>query len=191
MSLSGPRIKVNVSAKVAALTRANVIGHVSREVAAAAGVPAAALKTIFEGFRDGLLRRVKIAQYTRSGELVGYLCIEVDWEKYAINLIQGATSSVFRLDPSAPVTGQMAPLLELAAEFVAAKTSENKVEEVVCHYNALPDKLEELRRRFGTVPLTDVDRKRMSEAALDRELVVSDQNLSEATVTYRYKNLES
>ncbi|MER7332923.1 MULTISPECIES: hypothetical protein [unclassified Micromonospora] len=186
----GPKIKVNVSPKVAALARANVIGHISREVAAAADVPDHALATIYEGFRDGLMERVQIAQYTAAGERVGYLMIEVDWKQYAVNLTQGSHKSVFRLDPDSPVTGQVAPLLEIAAEFVAAKTKENGVKEVVTHFTAVSERKEEFRRRFHTSPVSDTAAERMREAALDHELIVTEEGTSELKVTYRYKDMK-
>ncbi|MEU4643757.1 hypothetical protein [Micromonospora sp. NPDC023814] len=46
------------------------------------------------------------------------------------------------------MTGQVAPLLEIAAEFVTAKTEEHGAKEVVTHFTAVSDRKEECRRRF-------------------------------------------
>jgi len=181
-------IRVNVSPDLVLLVRVEVLAHIARDIAAAAGVDESNLTSILLGFREGFIKILELLAYDEQQHLVGYLRLEVNWDQFAVSLTRGSSQQDFRLDQKSPVSGQIAPLLNHVREYIAHCTAELSVVRVKPIYTFVPAKAERAREVLKTVPSKDnvlADLARGSK--FDRELEVTDHELPELNVVYRHQ----
>ncbi len=192
-------IRIEVSAELAALTRANIIGHVAGDLASILpGMKADTIKSIIYGFREAILSVVQFLVTNDSGELVGYMAIHVDWKAYSVAIVEESSKNVFQIDPRQPVSDQVAPLLARARSYIqqACKEIKGAKCEVVYTYRGVRTeeakaKQKAFRKKFRLVALDDEAKERLNAAKLDRSLVAVDSQLPEVTVTFKRKKSES
>lgn len=194
-----PSVRVQVSAELAAITRANILGHVAGELAAILpSMKAATIKSIIFGFREAILSTVEFLITTDSGELVGYMAIEIDWKKYSISVVEESSRNIFQIDPKQPVSDQVAPHLARTRSYIQQACKEIKGAdcEVIYGYRnsrgeAAEAKRKAFSKKYGLRELSERDNKRLKEAQLDRRLVAVDGQLPEMTVTFRRKKSQA
>ncbi|MET8336808.1 hypothetical protein ABZV14_07830 [Streptosporangium canum] len=190
-------IRVQVSIELAALTRANIIGHVARDLASTLpAIRANTLKSIIHGFREAILSRVEFLISNDSNELVGYMAIEVDWKRYSIAVVEESSRNVFQIDPEQPVSDQVAPLLARTRSYIQQACKEiNGVRcEAVYNYREAHGEEAEAKRiafnkKYNLKDLNENSEKRLREARLDKKLVAVDSNLPEMSVTFKRKKV--
>jgi hypothetical protein len=72
-------VRVNVRADVATLVRANVIGHIARELIAAAGSDSQHLDYVLKGFQKQIIQEVEVIfEGTTASSDIGYISVKVD-----------------------------------------------------------------------------------------------------------------
>lgn len=177
-------IRVHTRAEVATLTRANIIGHIAREVAAVFKPPDSVLNRVLRGFREAYLERLQLLLYNSDGKSVGYVSIEVDWEKYSVALREGTRKNSYRLDPTKSVTGQVAPVLAKAVAYMSAVAEEIGVASCKAVYTYRPERKEEGRKVLGTSALSEKEEAELKRVRSEVELEVSDSETSEITVSF-------
>ncbi|MEV4547141.1 hypothetical protein [Nonomuraea wenchangensis] len=188
-------IQVSVSVELAAMTRANIIGHVAGDLAGVLpAIKAETIKSIIIGFREAILSSVEFIIADEPGDIVGYMAIEVDWRRYSIAIIEESNRSVLKLDPQQPVTDQVAPLLARARSYIQQACKEVKAAK--CHpiytYRSVRTeeaqaKIKAFKKKYHLTAINDKTRKRLEEVRLNKKLVVSDSSLPEMTVTFKRK----
>jgi transposase-like protein len=178
-------VRVQLGTDLAVLTRANVVGHVARDIAGAAGVPESTQKSILEGMRSQLLGRVQIVLYDHREQIVGYVAIVVDWTKHEIVLSRGSEHQSYRIDVSQGVTGQVAPLLEKARAYIAAVARDLGVTRTMVGFSENPAKSHEYHKRY-TGSFSPQQHEQFRLAREGRELRVTDANLEEVAVIFRH-----
>ncbi|WP_131815492.1 hypothetical protein [Thermostaphylospora chromogena] len=190
-------IRVEVSAELAALTRANIIGHVAGDLAyVLPGVKEGTVESIIYGFREAILSGVEFLVTNKWGKVVGYMAIRVDWDTYSIVVVDGSGENVFRVDPKQPVSDQVAPLLARTRSYIQQSLKGvrgRKCEVIYAYRNVRSEeakaKQRAFREKYNLVDLSDKDRERLNAAKeLDKGLVVADSQLPEVTVTFRCRN---
>jgi hypothetical protein len=146
---SGRGVRINAKADVVTLVRANVIGHIAREFLAAAGARPAELNRALRGFQKQILQQVEMVFEDTSSNDIGYLSIQVDWNKYKVNLTDNSKRVSFDLDPARPVTTQLSSLLENVASYLSQMVTQMHVTEMRCAYTARPGHQEEMYRELN------------------------------------------
>lgn len=193
-----PSVRVQVSAELAAITRANTLGHVAGELAAILpSITSATIKSIIFGFREAILSRIEFLITTDSKELVGYMAIEIDWKRYSIAVVEESSKNVFQIDPKQPVSDQIAPHLARTRSYIQQACKEIKGAhcEIVYNYRnsrgeAAEAKRKAFNKKYRLSNLSERNMKRLNEARLDRKLVAVDSQLPEMTVTFRRKKVD-
>ncbi|MEU3167707.1 hypothetical protein [Streptosporangium sp. NPDC006930] len=196
--MTGSEIRVQVSAELASITRANILGHVAGEMAAALPtIKAADIKTIIFGFREAILSKVEFVISDNVGEIVGYMAIEIDWKRFSIAVIEESSRNVFQIDPKHPVSDQVAPHLARTRSYIqqACKgLQEVKCMPVYSYRNAHGEEVEAKRKAFqkkyGLMEMNEISMKRVRSARLDLKVVAADSQLPEMTVTFKRKKTE-
>ncbi|HEX6469100.1 MAG TPA: hypothetical protein VF069_08385 [Streptosporangiaceae bacterium] len=169
---------------MAVLTRANIIGHITREIAAVFKPSDETLETVLRGFRGGYLEQLELMLNNSAGESVGYVAIEVDWATYSVALREGTKKNSYRLDPTKPVTGQVAPALAKAIAYMSAVAAEIGVVSCDAVYTYRAGRQEEGRKALGTVPLNEKKNSELRKLRSEVQMVVSDKETSEITVSF-------
>jgi hypothetical protein len=180
-------VRVRVSPELFALTRANTLGHLAREIVSALNPDEYTLDTILRGIQLSLLEQVKLVLFGKSKKVVGYLAIRIDWNKHAMYL-ETSGSNTFNLDPAQPITRQLSPLLAEATAYIAAVRERLGVQSVEAFYTYRRDKKEEGRKILRTSRISDKDRRDLRTAQTGRLMEVTDSAFSELTVEFRYQD---
>lgn len=181
-------VRVHVNAEVASLTRANILGHIAREIFSVFDPGSRILDTVLLGVRFSLLQQVELILYDESRKIVGYLSIRIDWDKYAMHLETGG-KNVFPLDPAQPVTQQLSPLLAEASAYISEVRNRLNVQSSAAIYTFRPGKTDEGNKRLGTSPIQGNIIKDRASAQAGRTLKVTDSTFSELSVEFRYPNI--
>lgn len=183
---SNDGVRVRVSAELASLTRANILGHLAREIVSALNPGDNALDNILRGIRLALLEKVEVIMYGSAGKVVGYLALHIDWNKYAIYLETSGTNT-FRLDPTQPVTRQLSPLLSKATAYIAEVRQRLGVQSVRVIYTWRPGKEEDGIKILNTSPLSEDNTKDLRTAKDGHRMEVTDSAFGELTIEFRYR----
>jgi hypothetical protein len=191
---SGGGVRVHLKPEVAALARANVIAHVAREIAAAAGASQSSLDYLVKGFQKQILAKAEFILEDSTGNDVGYLALYVDWDRHQVNVTHSARTETYQLDPAKPVTVQVSALLEKTAAYIRAKAAELGVVRVRDFYTARPGSYDKMSQELGTGKLSPEDSQKLNAATLAARsfvagqrtagLRVTDSSLSELSVTF-------
>lgn len=189
--MSDGGVRVRASTEVAALTRANIIGHIAREVTAVFKPADTVLETVLRGFREGYLEELELLLRDDAGETVGYLSIKVDWETYSVAVRDGTEKKTYRLDPSQPVTGQVAPTLAKAVAYLSAKAEELGVASCRPLYTYRAGRRDEGRKVLRTSPISDEENVELGKVREEVKMVVTDSALKELTVSFGQRRRET
>lgn len=192
------RLRVQVSAELAAMTRANILGHVAGELAAALpAVKATDIKPIIFGFREAILSRVEFLISSASDEVVGYMAIEIDWRRFSVAIVEESSRNVFQIDPKQPVTDQVAPLLARARSYIQQACKEiqgAKCEPIFSYRDSSGEeaamKRAAFNKKYALRTLSKQHAQRLEEARLNRKFVAVDGQLPEMTITFKSKKIE-
>lgn len=183
-------VRVRVNAEVANLTRANLLGHIAREILSVFDPGEWVLNTVLKGIRESLLQQVELILYDGSQNVVGYLCIEIDWSKYSIQLEAGARNT-FDIDPNQPVIRQVSPLLAKATAYITEVRTLLGVRSARAIYTFRPGMADKARRRLGTSPLSKDILEDRKTAQAGHRMHVRDSTFDEFSVEFRYQNPDS
>jgi hypothetical protein len=185
-------VRIRVSADVKAVVRANLIGHLAREVSKSIGLNETALNTVYEGFRDALLEQVEVQFFGRgsSDRADAYLSMSCDWDRHVLILTTGTGPRELHIDPTKSIGSQISRAFEAALSFARAKLAELDIVSHAVVYTAAAGRNDEFREKYGTIPLTDKEQQSLALTRFSKELVVSPGEVSEFTMIFRYRESE-
>lgn len=180
-------VRVNVGVEVAILTRANVLGHIAREIVSVFSPSDKVLETVLRGIRLQLIGQVELILYNSNREVVGYLSISIDWDKYSMYLETGTGSNTFSLDPSRPITRQLSPLLSKATAYISGVKEHLHVRSASTVYSYRPNMYEKGQDILQIKPISRELAQDLSKAKAGKQIMVSDSELGELTIEFRYQ----
>lgn len=179
-------VTVSVSAEVAILTRVNVLGHISRDVSLAVGASEKAAEVILMGVRRRALKEVEFRCYSKDAKRRMYISLQVDWDKYAVQLVQDSSINLFKINPNNPITEQIAPLLAQCIEYLVEEVGRREIVRTAVSYTwrSGMSAASEISKRYNLTPLDEQDLIELREAKSEQtnEIFVSDHNLPELSI---------
>jgi hypothetical protein len=179
---------VQVSVEIAALTRANILGHMAREIVSVLDPGDRVLATVLLGIQKSWLKEIELVLYDPSKNVVGYLSIRIDWDKYSMHLETGSGGNTFTIDPRQPVTRQLSPLLAKAAAYISELRRQLDVRSIETLYTYRPGMADEARKGLGTSPVSSDLVRDLKTAQTGRRLKITDSRFGELTVEVRYQD---
>jgi hypothetical protein len=190
-----PGVRVQVDVKAETMARARLLGHIARDIVAAAGVPSYALDDIVRGLQEQVLSAVRVIFADAKSNSIGFLAVEVDWDQYKINLQDNTKAFTSEVNPDSPPVVQLSQQLTNAAAYIHEVITQLRPAWSETYYIPRSGKLEEMRRLLGTVQATPEELAKLSaaEAGARRRLGtpsqfvgmrIVDGNFSELGVTF-------
>jgi hypothetical protein len=149
-----PGVRVSVDVKAETMARARVLGHIARDIVAAAGVTSYVLDNIVRGFQEQVLSIVQLIFADDQSNSIGFLAVEVDWDQYKVNLQDNTKAFTFEVNTDKPPVVQLSQQLTNAAAYIREVVGQLRPARINTYYTSRPGKLEEMDRLLGTIRLT-------------------------------------
>lgn len=122
-------------------------------------------------------------------QVLAHMAIEIDWMRHAANVTSGSKTNEYSINPSIGVTGQVAPLLDFSRSYIKEVVRNLQIADWEVTYifvdgNA-PDSVKfKAEHNFRT--MTTAEQQKLRAAIYDKDLKVTDHNLSELGLEFRY-----